>query len=173
MAHVKWSTLGETLVLIREYVTGLRMDEFIQCDYYLHSIAGFPRVCSLYVYFCGAGGRPKFSPNASCSADAVNHFKSQPWQWPHPLLPARGHGMLGWGQHTKLGIRETIRWLLGEINLLAAASSFTLSAAARVTGMFLPHPKVSSQRLNSMCCSHVTPWLVLMTSVLVFEEVSF
>lgn len=98
---------------------------------YLHSIAGFPRVCSLYVYFCGAGGCPKFSPNTSCSVD---HFKSQPWQWPHPLLPARGHGMLGWGQHTTLGIRETIRWLLGEINLLSAASSFTLSAAARSLG---------------------------------------
>lgn len=32
------------------------------------------------------------------------------------------HRMFGWVRHNKLPIRETVGWLSGEINLLAAAS---------------------------------------------------
>ena len=32
------------------------------------------------------------------------------------------HRMFGWVQHAKLCIRETVRWLSGEMNVLAAAS---------------------------------------------------
>lgn len=40
------------------------------------------------------------------------------------------HRMFGWVQHATLCIRETVRWLSGEINLLAAASLFIFSRAA-------------------------------------------
>lgn len=71
--------------------------------------------------------------------------------------------MLGWGRLAKLGLREAIRWLPGDISVLAAASSFVLSQAVRVTEMkglfssFLKAPPFA--RLNMHCCfvSQVAP----------------